>query len=125
MISSYILVLQQRMAKRLRLLVHMLYENFFKHCQRTSTTEFFSTTGFSLWICVENGSPLTFWFQLQQDLIELANIPYGGRRFEKKNTMVGMTTIQTWALNLLLQNGLTVNVFTCAQSMLVQLKLPK
>ena len=43
----------------------------------------------------------------------------------KKNTMVGMTTVQAWALNLLLQNGLTVNVFTCAQSMLVQLKLPK
>ena len=119
MISSYILVLRQRMVKRSRLLVRMLYKNFLKHCQRTSTTEIFSTTGFSLWICVENWSPLAFWFQLQQDLIELANVPLWQKKIWKKKAVVAMTTVQTWALDLLLRNSSTVNVFTCAQRMLV------
>ena len=113
------------MVKRSRLLVRMLYENFLKYCQRTSTTELFSTTGFAIWICVENWSPLAFWFQLQQDLIELTNVPSRQKKIWKKKAVVAVTTVQTWALDLLLRNGSTVNVFTCAQRMLVRLKLPK
>ena len=36
---------------------------------------FFFDNWFCTWICFDNRSPLAFWFQLQQDLIELANVP--------------------------------------------------